>query len=57
MSASVAQARPTVVVAVDVGKTAAAVLVTDADRRRLLGPIEFLMTGSGVGQLISEIRA
>jgi transposase len=57
MSASVAQARPTVVVAVDVGKTAAAVLVTDADRRRLLGPAEFLMTGSGVGQLISEIRA
>jgi transposase len=57
MSSSVAQAGPAVVVAVDVGKLTAAVLVTDAGRRRLLGPIEFSMTGSGVGQLIGQIRA
>lgn len=32
------------VVAVDVGKNRATLLVTDADRRRLLGPVEFAMT-------------
>jgi transposase len=57
MSSSVAQAGPSAVVAVDVGKTTAAVLVTDAGRRRLLGPIEFSMTSPGVGQLIGKIRA
>jgi len=57
MSSSVAQAGLAVVVAVDVGKTAAAVLVTDAGRRRLLGPIEVSMTSSGVDQLIGKIRA
>jgi transposase len=45
------------VIAVDVGKTTAAVLVTDAARRRLLGPVEFVMTGSGVGQVIGSARA
>jgi len=29
------------VVAVDVGKKTAALLATDADRRRLLGPVDF----------------
>ena len=29
------------VIAVDVGKTTAALLVTDAARRRLLGPVDF----------------
>ena len=45
------------VIAVDVGKTTAAVLVTDAARRRLLGPVEFVMTGSGVGRVIGSARA
>ena len=33
------------VIAVDVGKTTAAVSVTDADRHRLFGPVDFPMTG------------
>jgi hypothetical protein len=49
MSTSVALAPAAAVVAVDVGKAQVAVLVTDAQRRRLLGPVEFSMTGSGVG--------
>jgi transposase len=56
MSSSVAQAGPSAVIAVDVGKTTAAVLVSDAGRRRLLGPVECSMTGSGVSQLIGKIR-
>jgi hypothetical protein len=36
------------VVAVDVGKTKAAVLVSDAQRHRLLGPLELAMTAGGV---------
>ena len=40
MSSSVALASATAVVAVDVGKTMAAILVTDAGRHRLLGPVE-----------------
>lgn len=42
------------VVAVDVGKTTAAVLVTDAARRRLLGPLNVAMTASGVAELIGR---
>lgn len=38
-----------VVVAVDVGKTAVALSVTDAGRYRLLGPVDFEMTGRGLG--------
>jgi transposase len=38
----------TIVVAVDVGKTSAVFSVTDATRRRLVGPSEFVMTGSGL---------
>ena len=48
MSSSVALAPAAAVVAVDVGKTTAAVLVTDAARRRLLGPLEFPMTAAGL---------
>ena len=47
MSSSVALAPAAAVVAVDVGKASAAVLVTDAARRRLLGPLEFPMTAAG----------
>ena len=45
------------VVAVDVGKTMAAVLVTDAGRRRLLGPVEFSMTALGLAGVIMKARA
>src|ERR687897_3397664 len=45
------------VVAVDVGKTKAAVLVSDAQRHRLLGPLEFSMTAGGVAQVITRSQA
>jgi transposase len=45
------------VVAVDVGKTTAAVLVTDAARHRLLGPLEFAMTRPGLSQMITKSEA
>ncbi len=38
----------TIVVAVDVGKTSAMLSVTDSARKRLLGPVEFAMTRSGL---------
>ena len=57
MSSSVALVPAAAVVAVDVGKTKAAVLVTDAARRRLLGPLEFPMTGPGLGRVISQAQA
>ena len=41
MSINGALAPAAAVVAVDVGKTTAAVLVTDAARQRLLGPLSF----------------
>ncbi len=44
------------VVAVDAGKTTAAVLVTDATRQRLLGPLNFSVTAVGVGEVISKAR-
>ncbi len=47
----------TVVVAVDVGKSSAALSVTDAARRRLLGPVEFAMTRSALVELIGRVRA
>src|SRR5215203_469897 len=57
MSSSVALAPAAAVVAVDVGKTMAAVLVTDAVRRRLLGPLEFPMTAVGLGRVITQAQA
>jgi transposase len=57
MSSSVALAPAAAVVAVDVGKTTAAVLVTNAARRRLLGPIEFPMTAVGLGRVIGQAQA
>ena len=45
------------VVAVDVGKTTAAVLVTDAARHRLLGPLEFSMTAAALAEVITRSRA
>ena len=56
MSLNGALAPAAAVVAVDVGKTKAAVLVSDAQRRRLLGPLEFSMTAGGVAQVITKRR-
>jgi transposase len=57
MSISVALEPAAAVVAVDVGKTTAAVLVTDAQRQRLLGPLEFAMTGPGMALVIKKTQA
>ena len=46
-----------VVVAVDVGKKVVALSVTDADRRRLLGPVDFEMTGRGLEGVLGLIRS
>jgi transposase len=47
----------TIVVAVDVGKTAAMVLVTDSARHRVLGPVEFAMTRSGLAAMVHRVSA
>lgn len=47
----------TVVVAVDVGKTTVALSVTDAARRRLLGPVDFEMTSPGLAGVLAGVRA
>jgi transposase len=57
MSSSVALAPAAAVVAVDVGKRLAALLVTDAARRRLLGPLDFPMTGAGLAGVIAKTQA
>jgi transposase len=57
MSTGVVLAPAAAVIAVDAGKLVAAVLVTDAARRRLLGPVEFPVTVSGVVGLVSRARA
>jgi transposase len=57
MSSSVALAPAIAVVAVDVGKRSAAALVSDAQRRRLLGPIVFSMTAAGLAEVITKTRA
>ena len=57
MSINGALAPAAAVVAVDVGKTKAAVLVSDAQRHRLLGPLEFSMTAGGVAQVIIKSQA
>ena len=57
MSTSVALAPAAAVIAVDAGKLVAAVLVTAADRHRLFGPVEFPITVSGMGGVITSARA
>jgi transposase len=47
----------TIVVAVDVGKTSLMVSVTDDARRRLMGPVEFAMTRSGLGAATERVLA
>jgi transposase len=46
----------TVVVAVDVGKSSAVLSVTDAARQRLLGPVGFTMTRSGLSRVVDRVR-
>ena len=57
MSSSVALVPAAAVVAVDVGKRLAALLVTDAVRRRLLGPLDFPMTCAGLAGVITKTQA
>jgi transposase len=57
MSTSVALAPAAAVIAVDVGKLVAAVLVTGAGRQRLWGPVEFPITVSGVSGVIHSARS
>jgi transposase len=45
------------VVAVDVGKNTAVLSVTDAARRRLLGPVEFAMTAPAVAAVLERVCA
>jgi transposase len=45
------------VVAVDVGKNTAALSVTDADRRRLLGPVDFAMTAPALTAVLGRVCA
>jgi len=47
----------TIVVAVDVGKTSAMLSVTDGARHRLLGPLEFPMTQSGLASAVHQLRS
>ena len=47
----------TVVVAVDVGKTSVALSVTDAERHRLLGPVELAMTKPALLATVGQIRS
>ena len=47
----------TIVVAVDVGKCSAALSVTDAARRRVLGPVGFGMTRFGLAAVVERIGA
>ena len=58
MSVHVAPATSsTIVVAIDVGKTSAMFSVTDAARHRLIGPLEFAMTGSGLSAAAARATA
>jgi transposase len=45
------------VVAVDVGKKTAALLATGADRRRLLGPVDFAMTAPALAAVLERVCA
>jgi transposase len=47
----------TIVVAVDVGKCSAMLSVTDGARQRLIGPIEFAMTRSGLDGAVHQVVA
>lgn len=55
MSIQVAPASRTVVVAVDVGKNTVALSVTDAERRRLFGPVDFAMTRPALSGVVERV--
>jgi transposase len=55
MSINSAPMMAATVVAVDVGKNTAALSVTDAARRRLLGPINFAMTAVAVSAVLDRV--
>ena len=57
MSINGAPVMAATVVAVDVGKTTAALSVTDADRHRLLGPVQFTMTAPAVAGVLEQVCA
>jgi hypothetical protein len=57
MSINGASVMAAAVVAVDVGKNRAALSVTDADRRRLLCPVDFAMTAPGVAAVLERVCA
>ena len=57
MSINGAPVMAATVVAVDVGKNMAALSVTDPDRRRLLGPVDFAMTAVGVSAVLERVCA
>lgn len=44
------------VVAVDVGKNTVALSVTGAGRQRLFGPVDFVMTGPGLSDVLDRVR-
>ena len=44
-------------VAVDAGKNTAALSVSDAARRRLLGPVDFAMTAPAVAAVLERVCA
>jgi hypothetical protein len=57
MSISGARVMAATVVAVDVGKHTAMLSVTNAARRRLLGPVEFAMTAAAVAAVVQRVCA
>jgi transposase len=57
MSFNGAPVKAASVVAVDVGKKTAALSVTDAGRRRLLGPVDFAMTAPAVAAVLERVCA
>ena len=48
--------RSTVVVAVDVGKNTVALSVTDQERHRLLGPVDFAMTKPELSWTLARVQ-
>ena len=57
MSINGAPVMAATVVAVDVGKNTAALSVTDAERRRLFGPVDFAMTAPAVTAVVEQVCA
>ncbi|MDQ0819885.1 transposase [Arthrobacter sp. V4I6] len=56
LDVAVVRAPTVVVVAVDVGKSTVALSVTGADRRRLLGQVDFKMTAPGLEAVLARVR-